>query len=102
MLSANYVEADDATFRFDYTAAFLLWALTPPGWKKDWHLGIRVVKTKKMVAFISGVPAQMNVNQKYLALLKKANNLKGIKVGGNQLFMYSQKTSIKETGSDND
>lgn len=69
LLTANYVEDDDAVFRFDYSADFLLWALQPPGWKKDWHLGIRVIKTKKMVAFISGVPADLVVNEKYLKTL---------------------------------
>ncbi|KAJ3348000.1 glycylpeptide N-tetradecanoyltransferase, partial [Kappamyces sp. JEL0680] len=70
LLSENYVEADDASFRFDYTAEFLRWALQPPGWKKDWHLGIRVVKNKKMVAFISGVPAKMMVNKNALTVVE--------------------------------
>jgi glycylpeptide N-tetradecanoyltransferase len=59
------VEADDASFRFDYGADFLAWALTPPGWQKEWHLGIRVIKNKKMVAFISGVPAELVIHEEY-------------------------------------
>lgn len=31
LLNKNYVEDDDNMFRFDYSPAFLEWALTPPG-----------------------------------------------------------------------
>ncbi|RKO90564.1 acyl-CoA N-acyltransferase [Blyttiomyces helicus] len=61
LLCANYVEDDDATFRFAYTADFLKWALLPPGFKKVWHIGVRVASNKKLVAFISGIPAQLRV-----------------------------------------
>ncbi|KAJ3020838.1 Glycylpeptide N-tetradecanoyltransferase 2 [Thoreauomyces humboldtii] len=61
LLSLNYVEDDDATFRFDYSAAFLKWALQPPGWKQQWHIGVRVASNNKLVAFISGVPAFLRV-----------------------------------------
>ncbi|KAG2183228.1 hypothetical protein INT43_006232 [Umbelopsis isabellina] len=57
LLTLNYVEDDDAQFRFDYSAPFLKWALQPPGWKKSWHVGVRVSSNKKLVAFISGTPA---------------------------------------------
>ncbi len=36
-------------------------ALQPPGWQKDWHCGVRVEKNKKLVGFISGVPANVRV-----------------------------------------
>jgi glycylpeptide N-tetradecanoyltransferase len=61
LLSLNYVEDTESAFRFDYSAAFLKWALQPPGWKPEWHLGVRVVKTKKLVGFIAGTPADMRV-----------------------------------------
>lgn len=61
LLSAHYVEDDDAGFRFAYSAAFLSWALRPPGWRADWHVGVRVAATGRLVAFISGVPAAMRV-----------------------------------------
>lgn len=32
LLTRNYVEDDDAMFRFDYSVPFLRWALTPPGY----------------------------------------------------------------------
>ncbi|KAJ3301152.1 Glycylpeptide N-tetradecanoyltransferase 2 [Blyttiomyces sp. JEL0837] len=62
LLSLNYVEDDDAMFRFDYSAAFLKWALQPPGWKQVWHLGVRVASNKKLVAFISGIPADLRIH----------------------------------------
>lgn len=31
LLYQNYVEDDDAMFRFDYSIPFLRWALLPPG-----------------------------------------------------------------------
>ncbi|KAI9008235.1 acyl-CoA N-acyltransferase [Gaertneriomyces semiglobifer] len=61
LLSLNYVEDDDAMFRFDYSADFLKWALQPPGWKKSWHIGVRVAANKKLVAFISGIPANLRI-----------------------------------------
>ncbi|TPX62464.1 hypothetical protein SpCBS45565_g07025 [Spizellomyces sp. 'palustris'] len=61
LLSLNYVEDDDAMFRFDYSAEFLKWALKPPGWKQVWHIGVRVASNKKLVAFISGVPADLRI-----------------------------------------
>ncbi|CDO72929.1 hypothetical protein BN946_scf185002.g114 [Trametes cinnabarina] len=63
LLSANYVEDDDASFRFQYSAEFLSWALKPPGYHKDWHIGVRVSSTKKLVAFISAVPIRVRVRE---------------------------------------
>ncbi|KAG6837290.1 hypothetical protein H0H93_011892 [Arthromyces matolae] len=63
LLSANYVEDDQAAFRFQYTAEFLHWALTPPGYHKEWHVGVRVSSNKKLVAFISGVPMFIRVRK---------------------------------------
>ncbi|KAG0027025.1 glycylpeptide N-tetradecanoyltransferase [Podila clonocystis] len=62
LLTQNYVEDDDAMFRFDYSAEFLKWALLPPGWKKAWHIGVRVASNKKLVAFISGIPQDVRVH----------------------------------------
>ncbi|KAH8116866.1 N-myristoyl transferase [Phellopilus nigrolimitatus] len=61
LLCLNYVEDDNASFRFQYTAEFLEWALKPPGFHKDWHVGVRVKSNKKLVAFISGVPIALRV-----------------------------------------
>ncbi|KAK0074225.1 hypothetical protein PV325_009175 [Microctonus aethiopoides] len=61
LLSENYVEDDDAMFRFDYPQHFLKWALQPPGWCKEWHCGVRVSKTRRLVGFISAIPATLRV-----------------------------------------
>ena len=36
-------------------------ALKSPGWRKEWHVGVRASKSRKLVAFISGVPASLRV-----------------------------------------
>eukprot|EP01091_Cochliopodium_minus_P020187 TRINITY_DN8733_c0_g1_i1.p1 TRINITY_DN8733_c0_g1~~TRINITY_DN8733_c0_g1_i1.p1 ORF type:complete len:453 (-),score=129.79 TRINITY_DN8733_c0_g1_i1:75-1433(-) len=61
LLTNNYVEDDDAMFRFDYSTDFLKWALMPPGWRKEWHLGIKYTKTNKFMAFISAIPAKISM-----------------------------------------
>ncbi|XP_064613857.1 glycylpeptide N-tetradecanoyltransferase 2-like isoform X2 [Liolophura sinensis] len=61
LLNENYVEDDDNMFRFDYSPEFLQWALQPPGWLRDWHCGVRVTKSKKLVGFISAVPAHIKI-----------------------------------------
>lgn len=68
LLAANYVEDDDEMFRFQYSQAFLKWVLQPPGYHVDWHLGVRVKGTGKLVAFITGVPAKLMVKGKELNL----------------------------------
>lgn len=57
LLMMNYVEDDDAMFRFKYTHNFLQWALQPPGYKQEWHIGVRVKGNNKLVGFITAVPA---------------------------------------------
>jgi len=61
LLYQNYVEDDECMFRFDYSKDFLLWALTPPGYKEEFHLGVRSSKSGKLMAFITGVPAKVRV-----------------------------------------
>lgn len=62
LLNENYVEDNDAMFRFDYSRDFLRWALLPPGWHASWHVGVRVKSNKKLVAFITAVPATVLVH----------------------------------------
>lgn len=64
LLNENYVEDDDNMFRFDYSPEFLHWALKPPNWLKDWHCGVRVQKSGKLVGFISAIPAKIKVYDK--------------------------------------
>jgi glycylpeptide N-tetradecanoyltransferase len=67
LLYNHYVEDTDGSFRFNYSVEFLKWALKPPGWKKEWHIGVRAKaaegKKGKLVAFISGVPASLKIRQ---------------------------------------
>ena len=64
LLNENYVEDDDNMFRFDYSPEFLRWALLPPGFLQEWHVGVRAKKSKKMVGFISAVPATISIYRK--------------------------------------
>lgn len=86
LLNENYVEDDDAMFRFDYQPDFLKWALQPPGWRpgtlnqliymyfncfidffvnfSDWHVGVRVVKSGLLVGFISAIPGHIRIYDK--------------------------------------
>lgn len=64
LLTANYVEDDDATLRFNYSSAFFSWVLKHPGYTKTWHVGVRASATKKLVAFISGIPHELRVREK--------------------------------------
>jgi glycylpeptide N-tetradecanoyltransferase len=64
LLYNNYVEDDDSMFRFDYSKAFLRWALKPPGWRKDWHVGVRLASTKQLMGFIAAIPCHVRVHSK--------------------------------------
>eukprot|EP01120_Amphizonella_sp_Union-15-10_P010386 TRINITY_DN4140_c0_g1_i2.p1 TRINITY_DN4140_c0_g1~~TRINITY_DN4140_c0_g1_i2.p1 ORF type:complete len:415 (+),score=84.24 TRINITY_DN4140_c0_g1_i2:53-1246(+) len=70
LLHDNYVEDDDNMFRFDYSVAFLKWALKPPGYRKDWHLGVRVIKTKLLVGFITAIPANIKVYKQKIKMVE--------------------------------
>ncbi|KAF5347878.1 hypothetical protein D9757_013416 [Collybiopsis confluens] len=67
LLSLNYVEDDDATFRFKYSAQFLQWhvghSIIYRDKANEWHLGVRVKSNKKLVGFISGVPMLLRVRK---------------------------------------
>ena len=63
LLTDNYVEDSDASFRFDYSAEFIRWALMPPGFIRDWHIGVRVTASRRLVAFISGIPMDLRIRQ---------------------------------------
>ncbi|KAL8776644.1 MAG: hypothetical protein Q9194_003023 [Teloschistes cf. exilis] len=41
-------------------------ALKAPGWRKEWHVGVRASKSRKLVAFISGVPISLRVRSTVL------------------------------------
>merc|ERR1719357_1543612 len=113
LLNENYVEDDDNMFRFDYSPEFLRWALLPPGFLKEWHVGVRATKSRKLVGFISAVPASVSIYKKtvkmveinFLCVHKKPktcwfhicrpclcfNIQENCENGRNQLLMRSQK-----------
>ncbi|KAI4134864.1 MAG: hypothetical protein LQ347_001166 [Umbilicaria vellea] len=66
LLAGHYVEDGEAMFRFNYSISFLNWALKSPGWRKEWHVGVRATKSQKLVAFISGVPVALRVRSNVL------------------------------------
>ncbi|KAG6395696.1 hypothetical protein SASPL_141820 [Salvia splendens] len=68
LLTNNYVENDDSMFRFNYSKEFLRWALCPPGYFRSWHIGLRVKTSKKLVAFISGIPAKIRIRDAVMLL----------------------------------
>jgi glycylpeptide N-tetradecanoyltransferase len=70
LLNENYVEDDDAMFRFDYQPDFLRWALQPPEWRKEWHAGVRVSKSGRLIAFISAIPAHIRVYDKQVKVVE--------------------------------
>ena len=84
LLASNYVEDDDSMFRFAYPQQFLQWslfsfslilsvfilvvhffrALLVPGYRPDWHVGVRVSANRKLVGFITGIPVHIHVYDK--------------------------------------
>lgn len=70
LLSENYVEDDDSMFRFDYSVPFLRWALKPPGFLRTWHLGVRVKGSGKLVGFITGIPANIQVYEQQVKMVE--------------------------------
>lgn len=62
LLVQNYVEDDDAMFRFDYSKEFLRWALLPPGYNPDWLIGVRAGPKRKLFGCITGIPVTMYLN----------------------------------------
>jgi len=68
LLRDNYVEDDDCTFRFDYSIPFLQWALTPPGYLKEWHIGVRSSKTGALMGMITSIPVHTRVYDKSMKM----------------------------------
>ena len=44
-------------------------ALRPPGWLLQWHCGVRVSSNKKLVGFISAIPANIRIYDRYVVKL---------------------------------
>ena len=62
LLNKHYVEDDGASFRFDYSVAFLRWALKVPGSLPDMIFGVRGGKKNKLFGFIAAIPITISVN----------------------------------------
>uniref|UniRef100_A0A8C7DJJ3 Glycylpeptide N-tetradecanoyltransferase n=1 Tax=Oncorhynchus kisutch TaxID=8019 RepID=A0A8C7DJJ3_ONCKI len=45
----------------DVVSVYVSLALRPPGWLPQWHCGVRVSSNKKLVGFISAIPADIHV-----------------------------------------
>nr|ADI46941.1 NMT1m [Volvox carteri f. nagariensis] len=70
LLSNNYVEDEDNMFRFKYSASFLKWCLLCPGHRLEWLVGVRVKASRKLVGFISAIPANIRVNGKTIRMVE--------------------------------
>ncbi|EUD65757.1 glycylpeptide N-tetradecanoyltransferase [Plasmodium inui San Antonio 1] len=68
LLTDNYVEDDDNIFRFNYSAEFLLWALTSPNYLKTWHIGVKYDVSNKLIGFISAIPTDICIHKKTIKM----------------------------------
>ena len=64
------IQSSSAWCRFKYSHSFLKWALQPPGFKPEWHLGVRVASNRKLVGFITAVPASIRARQNTVAMVE--------------------------------
>lgn len=64
LLNGHYVEDDEAMFRFNYSPSFLRWAMMSPGWDRRYHVGVRAIQSRKLVAYISAIPARIRIRGK--------------------------------------
>ena len=68
LLRDHYVEDNDGVFRFEYSTEFLKWALCPPAYNKDWHIGVKSTSNGKLLAFISGTPVKTRVKEQTMKM----------------------------------
>lgn len=67
-LNLYYLESDNGNYRFNYPPELLKWALCPPGYQSDLCIAVRIEKTKKLVAFISGILINMQVKNEIIKM----------------------------------
>lgn len=53
-------------FRFDYPVELIRWAICPPNFIKEWHIGVRGKDNKKLYGFITGIPVELYVNGNHM------------------------------------
>ena len=63
LLKEHYVEDSEGIFRFEYSIGLIRWVLLTPDYIKDWHVGLRSTKSKKLLGFISGTPCKVKVKE---------------------------------------
>jgi len=68
LLQINYV--GDSNFKIFYSKEFLTWAYTSPGHKKEYHLGVRSSKTKKLIGLITGFETKIRIYEKVVPALE--------------------------------
>ncbi|KAI9500146.1 glycylpeptide N-tetradecanoyltransferase [Coemansia spiralis] len=68
LLLNNYVEDGDAMFRFNYPLELLRWVMMPPGFNREWHVGVRRRETRELIAFVSGIPVDVMVRDKTITM----------------------------------
>lgn len=56
--------------RFDYSKEFLQWALQPPGYLDEWHLGVRTTNNNKLVGFITAIPADISIHERVVPMVE--------------------------------
>ena len=63
-MSYTYLYLQVQYLMFNIYDVFCNRALKPPGWKEQWHCGVRVASNKKLVGFISAIPAHVRIYNK--------------------------------------
>ncbi|SIO73350.1 glycylpeptide N-tetradecanoyltransferase [Babesia microti strain RI] len=62
LLRDHYVEDMEKLFRFNYSQEFIKWAIAPKGYIKDWHIGVKIESTDKLIGFISAIPCKLSLS----------------------------------------
>lgn len=70
LLTNHYVEDDENHFRFNYAKSFLQWALLAPGYLREWHLSVRGKVKGNLLAFITAIPADVNIYGKSVHMVE--------------------------------
>jgi glycylpeptide N-tetradecanoyltransferase len=66
----SFVELFTNIFRFDYSVDFLRWALTPPGFMPQLHVGVRSTKSKALMGCITGIPSDIQVYETTIPMVE--------------------------------
>jgi len=67
-LKENYIR--DEFFEFHYSKELVKWTMQPPGYRDEWNLVIRKKNDNKLIAFMSGIPLRVRMNEKTINMLQ--------------------------------